>query len=182
MDPSTVDSNTIDYWIVSVAVYAAVVATGALFLEIRRWFETGPRLRLSITGNAVVMGGGMEHLEDKSFVSVNVTNVGNTPTTLRGMVGEHYAYRLPGRFGTPSKLFVVPWADLPGFPQTLPISLSPGEIWSGYMDRTDDVDIMVNTGRLFVGVTASHSTKEIVKRVPHDKKVEQPKVKLVTSP
>ena len=36
-------------WGIRVAIYAAIVATGALFLEIRRWVESGPRLHLTVS-------------------------------------------------------------------------------------------------------------------------------------
>ena len=47
-------------WQVWVAVYAAIVATGALFLEVRRWFESGPRLYLMASTNMIFVGGGAD--------------------------------------------------------------------------------------------------------------------------
>ena len=40
-----------------VAAYAAIVATGALFLEVRRWFEDGVKLSISMMPRAGVIGG-----------------------------------------------------------------------------------------------------------------------------
>lgn len=37
--------------------YAAVVATAALALEVRRWIESGPRLSLSLMAPGIVVGG-----------------------------------------------------------------------------------------------------------------------------
>ena len=34
---------------IAVAIYATIVATGALFLKIRRWVESGPRLHLTVS-------------------------------------------------------------------------------------------------------------------------------------
>jgi hypothetical protein len=40
----TLEPEGVGAW---VAVYAAIVSTGALFLEVRRWFESGASLNIS---------------------------------------------------------------------------------------------------------------------------------------
>ena len=40
-----------DGWGIGVTIYAAIVATGAHFLEVRRWVESGPRLNLTVSTN-----------------------------------------------------------------------------------------------------------------------------------
>jgi hypothetical protein len=50
----------VDWWQEGASIYAAIVATGALFLEIRRWFESGPRLKVTIICPAIQVGGAQE--------------------------------------------------------------------------------------------------------------------------
>ncbi len=73
-------------WAIAVAAYAAIVATSALVLEVRRWFESGARLKIHIMpeGKTVNMPG----TEDKTYLVATVTNRGNAPTTI-----THFALR-----------------------------------------------------------------------------------------
>jgi hypothetical protein len=57
-----------------IAIYAAIVATSALFLNIRTWFEVQPRLRIRLIPDGLVIGGGPEH-DEKDLIIVNVTNL-----------------------------------------------------------------------------------------------------------
>jgi hypothetical protein len=41
-----------------VAIYAAIVATSALLLNLRTWIESRPRLKINIIPDGVIFGGG----------------------------------------------------------------------------------------------------------------------------
>jgi len=58
-----------------VAVYAAIVATGALFLEVRRWFESGPRLNIHVMPEAKTFN--LPGTENNTYLVATVKNRGN---------------------------------------------------------------------------------------------------------
>jgi hypothetical protein len=68
-----------------VAIYAAIVATTALFLNIRAWIESGPRLKISLIPDGLVIGGG-EEFDEKDLVIVNVTNRGRIPVLITNLL------------------------------------------------------------------------------------------------
>ena len=70
-------------WQVWVAVYAAIVATGAVFLEVRRWFESGPRLYLMASTNMIFVGGGADR--SIRYACISVSNRGSLPTTITNL-------------------------------------------------------------------------------------------------
>lgn len=63
-----------------IAIFAVIIASGALALEIRRWFESGVRLSVSVMADAQLAGGLEE--DDAEYLGVFVVNRGNTPTTI----------------------------------------------------------------------------------------------------
>lgn len=69
-----------EWWPVGVAIYAAIVATGALFLEVRRWVEGQARLVVSATLGMATFN--LPGTEGNRYLVVNVTNRGGSPTTL----------------------------------------------------------------------------------------------------
>lgn len=105
-----------------IAVYAAIVAPGALALEVRRWFESGPRLTVQATPDMVMIGNGRR--EDGLLV-VTAINRGDAPTTITSLgIIEYPGYwaRLRNR---PTRAFVI--AD-PNDSRPLPHVLAPGTL------------------------------------------------------
>jgi hypothetical protein len=136
-----------------IAVYAAIVATGALFLEVRRWFENGPRLALGAMPNAQMSGDETK----EHYLILNVANVGNLPTTLGVMVLIDYGNWFRRLASKPKWQFLVPKPDLPGVPSQSKF-LEPGQTWVGaaWHSKNEDLVSRINTGHFFVGITASH--------------------------
>lgn len=71
-------------------VYAAIVATGALFLELRRWFESGVRLRITYMLNGVIIPSANQ---DQLWIFVTVSNRGDSPTTITNLGYRLYESR-----------------------------------------------------------------------------------------
>jgi hypothetical protein len=71
-----------EFWI---AAYAAIVATGALVLGIRRWLEAGPRLRITLIPEGMTMGGGPDVDED-NLILITVTNRGEAATMITNLL------------------------------------------------------------------------------------------------
>lgn len=93
-----------DWWTIGIAAYAAIVSTGALFLELRRWFEAGPRLNIHVMPEAKTFN--IPGTEKNIYLLATVTNRGNTPTTITHFVLSDYEtwfnhLRYLRRFGRP---------------------------------------------------------------------------------
>ena len=146
-----------------ISLWALYVAGGALFvsacvfgLELRRWFDEGVRLSISIMVDVKIVGVG--HQDDNTYVSVTVTNRGSAPTTVTHIYLYNYpnrlAQRVPNRASLrlkslrPETFFVIAI----GHPGPLPYVLEPGRTWTGTAIQTPNVDRMIDGGRLYVGI------------------------------
>jgi hypothetical protein len=171
-----------------ISLWALYVSGGALFisacvftLELRRWLDEGVRLSLRVMVDAKVFGGGVT--DDETYLSLWVTNRGNTATTITHMFFFNYpnwfaelvpgwlmrriARRAPGWANRHEKrlypqTFVVNSIGLPG---PIPFTLEPGCIWTGRATQDSHLDEMIDAGRLFVGIICSHREKTYFKHV-----------------
>jgi hypothetical protein len=158
--------------------YAAIVATGALALEIRRWFETGPRLVISIMPNAMTFGGGNA---DEELCAVTVTNRGRNATTITHLVLyefpdwvqrllPNWLQRLMPKwvrriYKSPVKTYFVQNSHIRGQPP-LPWEIGPNQQWFGGIHKNPTLIPDLQTGNFYVGVIASHSSRTKFKRIP----------------
>lgn len=153
-------------WGIGVAIYAAIVATGALFLEIRRWVESGPRLYITVSPN-------MQRFpltDNKKYVMVFVSNRGSSPTTLTNLVLKRYDNHWQRLRDKPSEQMIVPHPIIIGTDEgRIPCELAPGSRWVGAMNRDDTMLQCLNSGRYFVAVYATHKERSTVKRLPRPK-------------
>lgn len=139
-----------------IAVYAAVVATGALFLEIRRWFESRPRLYIDIATGMVTVG--VPHTQGETLVSVTVHNRGAAPTTINNLSMISYSswwHRLRGTHAWAAVVLTGP----PSAP--IPHLLPPGGQWKGFILEDEDLRERADSQRVYVCVWASHRDKPI---------------------
>ena len=97
-----------------VAGYAALVATFALALELRRWFESGARLSVFIHPemNTVNIPG----TEDNTDLLAHVTNRGNVATTITHLAVRDFGSRLGRLRRVPVWTAAVLIPGLPGTP------------------------------------------------------------------
>lgn len=166
-----------EWWQVGVAIYAAVVATGALFLEVRRWFED--RLRLRITPRSRQLLLNVAGQEGKTFLTVRVANVGARSTTITGFGLLEYRWRwfpLSRRRLAKSGLVLKP--DVANSGMSLPYHLEPGKEWVGMAMRNEETASWIDSGRMHVGIYTSHREPPFVVRVRPD----PPKASDSTSP
>lgn len=154
-----------------VAAYAAIVATGALALEIRRWFESGAKLNVTYMLDAITFP---RESDDKKHIVITVANRGDTATTITNLgfqVYDSYWKRLRGKS---SHAFI---ANRPSQVQPIPYLLEPGGRWMGMCIQSIEVDGLVKSGNLWAEVYATHSDKPISIRLkpspqPKGKKIE----------
>ena len=152
-----------DQWTLLVAGYAAVVSTGALFLEVRRWFESGPRIRLSLMPVAKTFGG-LD--DDATYIGITVTNFGELPTTITHVFLKQYS----GWWGRLRRRAVfsaiVPNPSPYGLQgMNPPHTLQTGQIWHAQVSYNAELIDRARSRQLHVGLVCSHSTTPILKRV-----------------
>ena len=163
-------------WGIWVAIYAAVVATGAIFLEIRRWVESGPRLYLTVQSNLQTLTS-----TDGKLLMVFVSNRGFSPTTITNLGLKRYNNWWQRLRNNPSEdMFVTsPIIEGSGVGR-IPYELIPGSQWIGAMNQDDQMEKWLNNGRFYVAVYVTHRDRPIVKRLPRLRR-SGPRAKLISS-
>lgn len=150
-----------DRWTIVIAAYAAIVATGALFLEIRRWFESGPRIRISMMPVAKIYGGPVE--DDSSYLAVTVTNFGSSSTTITHMLLHRYVSFWARLRNKPTFSAVVTNPNSTGRP--IPYHLDVGSVWHGQTVYNEQLIELARSGNLYVGIACSHRKMTFLKHV-----------------
>jgi hypothetical protein len=151
-------------WDNYIAAYAAVVATGALALEVRRWFEGGVRLRIDAApGMVLVNVPGVD--ENQPWVVVTVSNIGFSPATITGLGVVRYRSRRLKLCRKAIGQGIVLTPDLPGCKRSLPKMLAPGEQWKGFMKQTPDIETQIVRELFYMSVWSSDRARARVRRV-----------------
>jgi hypothetical protein len=150
-----------------VAIYAAIVGTGALLLNFKSWFDGRVRLHLSMMADAQIIGGSANE-DMKDLMAVTVTNRGGTPTTITHLfVLEFPSVWRRLRFKPrPDKSFFIPNPAAPGTPYQLPYELAPAKLWTGIAHKRYDKVPDLHDGRHFLAVYTSHRDRAYLVRIP----------------
>ena len=149
---------TFDWWRDGALIYAAFVATIAVGLELRRWFESGARLDIVIMCPAVRPGSGGG--DDCEYLAVTVANRGELATSI-----THFSlYEYPNMM---ARLRRRPaWSTLVMGYQILALpNLGPGQYWIGTTRYEGTLKDLAARGTLYVGISAMHYRKTILVRV-----------------
>jgi hypothetical protein len=172
----------ISLWALYVSGGALFISAGVFALEIRRWFDEGVKLAVTIMANAKLLGGG--RVDPNTYLSATVTNRGSAPTTITHMLLYNYRNRLAQH--VPDRAFwlinrlarhmpdrLTWWikklrpetavVNSIGAPGPIPFVLQPGHTWVGMAIYTPDLEKMIGAGRLYVGIVGSHSDKTLFK-------------------
>jgi hypothetical protein len=165
----------ISEWALFLSGGSLLVAACAFVLELRRWFDEGVKLTMSVMPEAQILGGGVK--DAKTYVAITVANRGSAATTITHMVLYNYRSSLSRflswmpRFLFKRPRFVWRWF-VKHHPQTfivttdqVPRVLEPGHNWQGMVAHTPELEKMIADGRLFVGVIGSHSDEPFLRRV-----------------
>jgi hypothetical protein len=159
----TLEPDSIGAW---VALYAAIVSTGALFLEVRRWFESGPRLNITYMLDAITFP---RDRENKSYIAITAANRGDAATTITNLGFQAYPSRWARFRGKASDSFI---ANNPSQAQPIPHFIEPGGRWIGMCIQNDEIIQLLDTGLLWAEVYATHTDKPTSVRI---KRRTQPK-------
>jgi hypothetical protein len=148
-----------------IAIYAAIVGTGALLLNFKAWFDSGIKLKLSLIADGVVIGGDPQ-FDERGIIIVSVTNRGDAPTMITGLhffefptIWARWRYR-------PTQSFVVMNPQLKGYPPNIPYELSPAKTWTGVIRQRGDLVEDIYSGNFYAGVYGSHRDKPYLRRIP----------------
>ena len=165
----------ISFWALGLSAGSLVVAACAFVLELRRWFDEGVKLSMSVMPDATIVGGGVK--DPKTYLHITVANRGTSATTITHMVLYNYPDRL-SRFLSrlPLIIFKHPrflrrWSTKHSREtfvvktDQVPHVLEPGRTWQGMATHSPEIEKMIEGGRLFVGVIGSHGAKPFLRRV-----------------
>jgi hypothetical protein len=144
-----------------VAIYAAIVGTGALLLNFKNWFDGRVRLHQSPMPDARLSDGDL-----KELMAVTVTNRGGSPTTITHLFILEFPslwrrYRIK-----PGASFFIPNLAIPGTPYQIPFELGPAKLWTGISAKQYDQTPNLHNGRHYIAVYASHRNRPYLVRIP----------------
>ena len=144
--------NTSDF----IACLALVVASGAFFLELRRWFEDGPKIHLAVMSDVVTVPAD----DGRAKLALTVVNRGTVPTTITHMIGVSYTGLLSRWRDKPTMQGIVNTQLMP-----LPFQLGVNKSFMGMMNYEERTAAAREQGSFYVGVVCSHSSKRYLIRV-----------------
>lgn len=162
------------------AIIALMISSGSLFLEIRRWFESGVNLKLTCIMHP--------YIDELLYIGVTVSNRGDTSTTLTKLtfvyhttIWDELRYNLSKsfirlvvpcsriwKFLGSSRSKEIPFQDLNPV-KTNPHFLEPGRGWGENYPINEYIN-MLDKGRLWLCVYANHTDKPAkIRLIPHKK-------------
>lgn len=158
---------TVSEWI---SVLALIISSGGFAIQARSWLVSGPRLHLSVMGDAISIpddGRG-------NRLVLTVINRGTEPTMLTNMV----VYIYPSRWRKWKRR-----STLAGVVNTdsIPAKLEINGTWMGQMRYDEKTKNAHKNGHLYVGVIASHSNGSFLVRVPPPKNTDDVPTKQVAA-
>jgi hypothetical protein len=146
-----------------ISVLALIISTGGFAITLRNWFMSGPRLHLSVMGDALSIpddGKGAR-------LALIVINRGTTATMLTHMI----AYSFPSRWRR--WRFKAEYAAVVNS-TTIPCQLDVNKTWMGYAFYDDESRKHRADGHLYVDVISAHSNKNFLIKVPPEKPMNVP--------
>jgi hypothetical protein len=148
-----------------ISIYAAILATSALALNIKTWFDAGVRLKISLIPDGVVIGGDPQ-FDEKDLVIVTVINRGRTVTVISNLLLFEFSSKWDVWRNRPRKSYVIPNPQLKGYPSNIPMELAPSKTWTGAFRRRDDLKFDPHDGKHYAAVCATHRDKPYFKLIP----------------
>lgn len=142
------------------AWYAAGVATLIGGWDIYKWASDGPKLRVSVVSDMLLVGG---DAAERKFIRVSVANTGSKSTTLTTLGLFAFKNRWEKFRRRPTDAFVV---NLIHFNRhELPFQLQTGVQWDGCLAQENDLVTLASKRDLYLVVHFSHSDKPLLKQI-----------------
>lgn len=179
-------------WALWASIGSLAIASAVFALQLHRWFAEGVLLTLHACPDNVFVGGGRE-TEGRIYLSLTVTNRGTASTTITNMILLSYPNFLSVwmphgllakmlrhlEFGKwlkrqrPQAMVVTRPGGMTGSGE-VPHVLIPGMLWRGVVEQTPELADMLHDQRLYVGVSASHRGRPLLKRARPRNRWDQP--------
>ena len=143
-----------------ISIYSAVVATGVAIWQVYTYVRDGPRLKATAGSNRRIVDGG--GLDSKTYIVVNVVNVGNRATTIQvfGLyVYENWWKRFRRKSST--ALVIIPATS----GNTVPHVLEPGHTFMGLATQTDEIVKLSREKLTYLLVAHSMGKREVLVRL-----------------
>ena len=134
------------------ALWGALVATSILTWDFVKWKTEGPNIRISASANIMMFGD--ELLEGKTFISIDIRNIGGGASTILKIGFVHFKNRRMKLLGRRSGLFY--WVIKPHSQHILPYFLESGKVWDGLANQNEELVDLSKKGRVHLAVQFSH--------------------------
>jgi hypothetical protein len=151
-----------------IAIYAAIVGSGALLLNFKSWLDSGPRLFLTVIPDGMIIGGDPQ-FDEKNLVIVSVVNRGTAATMITNLTLHEFPSTYARWRNRPSKSLVVLNPQLKGYPPCIPFGLEPNKNWNGVVRNRPDLPTDLHTGKVYVALHTTHRDKPYLAHIPKDK-------------
>ena len=148
-----------------VAIYAAIIGTSAFLLNLKSWFDSGVKLKLSIIPDGVTIGAGPE-FDERDLILLTVTNRVDAATVITNMILFEITSPWQRWRIRPAKSYVITHPQLKGYAQNVPSDLEPSKRWTGAIRKREDIAIDLHDGRHYTGIYASHRDRPYLIRIP----------------
>ncbi|ACM27992.1 hypothetical protein Arad_4248 [Rhizobium rhizogenes K84] len=142
------------------AIIALIISTAGFVLQLIRWFDEGPKLRLSVMADAIFV----TNDDKRDKLVLTVINRGSAPTLITHMIAFTFDARWRKLLNKPSTTGIVNSTI-----QRIPSEIGVNQTFLGSMAYDDNLKKARTEGRLYVGVIASHSNKNFLIHVPPEK-------------
>ena len=138
-----------------IATLALVIAAGTFALQMKQWFDSGPKIHLSVMGDAVQFPDD----DGRPKLALTVTNRGNEPTQITHVIVFKYRSWFERWRRKPYFTAVV---NAPG----IPMLLDARRYWLGFVYYDEKLSAARVAGEAYVGIYATHSNREFLTKVP----------------
>lgn len=147
-----------------IAIYAAIVATGAFALEARRWFESGPKVVMRANPGMTIVGQGRK--TETGLLVVNAVNRGDAPTTITHFCLLEYPSRWAAWRRKHRQSFVILHPQLEGYPPAIPKLIGQGEEWTGIARPEGEVATLIESGTMWAAVYTTDRDRPYTIHIP----------------
>jgi hypothetical protein len=154
--------TTNEIWTLGIAAYAAVISTFVLGWDAYKWFDSGPKVRLTSNTGMRLVGGNL--VDTNVYVSATAVNLGDRATTITNLGFLYYSswFKAMIRRRRPDQAFVI---ATPSQSQSIPFRFDPGAQWLGLAEQDEQLVRLSRNGYLYVVLYHSHGGNGVRHRV-----------------
>lgn len=143
-----------------IAAYGAILATASIAWQIFTWWSKGAKLRGHANANMITVGG--NYTDDRKYIGMVVSNVGDAPTTITHVVFMGF----PSLLARLRMKATHSWIVTESHAQSAPHALPPGERFMSQVVQTPETEEWSRGLRLYMGVYHSMRRKPLLLRLP----------------